>query len=110
MFVQIVGKGHINVNQIIMISSKNKDGKYMITLSHGGKFIITQKVRDEIIHAYDSESTIDMNFVNERLRNNTIIPDDKKLITRIDGVVVCPVCEYEVCRCENYDDKVKSDE
>ena len=54
MFVQIVGKGYINVNSIVMVSSKNSDGKYMVTLSHGGKIIVTQKVRDEIVNGQNT--------------------------------------------------------
>ena len=55
MFIEIRGKGFINVNNVVMVSSKNEDGKYMVTLVHGGRIIVTQSVRDKIIKAYDGE-------------------------------------------------------
>ena len=57
MFIQVIGKGYINVNNIVMVSSKNVDGKYCVTLAHGGKIIVGRSVRDKIIKG--DEITLD---------------------------------------------------
>jgi len=48
MFIEIKGKGHVNINQVVMVSNKINN-KYVVTLSHGGKITVSKGVRDKIV-------------------------------------------------------------
>jgi hypothetical protein len=75
-FVEIKGKGHINVNNVVMVSNKMTNGKYMLTLVHGGKIQVTKGVRDKIVRAQFVGKSPSMTIIDEDAFKDEVESDE----------------------------------
>jgi|LGVE01.1.fsa_nt_gb hypothetical protein len=86
MFIEIKGKGHVNVDNVVMINKSIEKNKYVVILTHGGKITVSKTVRDNIIKGYDWKKA------NPRLMRDdyemNIIPKDSLKMNVSDKFVI----------------------